>query len=109
MAADFKRREAIPFPLVVDRTKETYRMLDISRATGWNVYGPPVWLKGIQSMLRGYLNKIPKQDPFQLGGAVVARAGGEVVVVHRAKASHDFYAVSKLLKGFDKAAGSQPP
>lgn len=105
MAAHFRDTEKIPFPLLVDHTKETYRALEIPRNGGWNVYGPPVWLRGIESLLRGYRNKIPKQDPLQLGGAVVARAGGDVVLVHRASQSYDFLPVDKLLAGADKAAG----
>lgn len=109
MAAHFRDTENITFPLIVDHTKETYRALEIKRAGGWNVYGPPVWWKGIESLIHGYRNKIPKQDPMQLGGAVVARAGGEVVLVHRAEQSYDFLPVDKLLAAADKAAPEPKP
>ena len=96
MAAHFRDEQKIPFPLLVDHNKQTYRALGIKRTGAWNVYGPPVWVKGIRSIL-AYGNKIPKQDPFQLGGVVVADKGGEVLFVHRATASSDNAPVDRIL------------
>ncbi len=96
MAAHFKREFEIPFPLLVDHTKETYRALEMKRTGAWNIYGPPVWIEGIRSILN-YGNKIPKQDPFQLGGAVVVDKGGEVLFVFRSKASSDVPPVDRMI------------
>ena len=96
MAAHFKREFDIPFTLLVDHDRETYRALGLTRANPWNVYGPPVWIEGIRSILN-HGNKIPKQDPFQLGGAVVAEKGGEILFVYRSKASSDVPPVDRLI------------
>lgn len=96
MAAHFKREFDIPFTLLVDHDRETYRALGLGRANPWNVYGPPVWIEGIRSILN-HGNKIPKQDPFQLGGAVVAEKGGEILFVYRSKASSDVPPVDRLI------------
>ena len=96
MAAHFRDEQEIPFPLLVDHTKQTYRALSIKRSGPWNVYGPPVWVKGIRAIVQ-YGNKIPKQDPLQLGGVVVADKGGEVLFVHRANASSDNVPVDRIL------------
>lgn len=96
MAAHFKREFDIPFTLLVDHDRETYQALGLARANPWNVYGPPVWIEGIRSILN-HGNKIPKQDPFQLGGAVVAEKGGEILFVYRSKASSDVPPVDRLI------------
>lgn len=88
MAAHFKREFEIPFTLLVDHDRATYRALGLTRANAWNVYGPPVWIEGIQSIFR-HSNKIPKQDPFQLGGLAVVDKNAEVRFLHRARASSD--------------------
>lgn len=96
MAAHFKREFDIPFPLLVDHDRETYRALKLGRANPWNIYGPPVWIEGIRSILN-YGNKIPKQDPFQLGGAVVVEKGGEPLFVYRSKASSDVPPIDRMI------------
>ncbi|MGH2757269.1 MAG: AhpC/TSA family protein [Actinomycetota bacterium] len=96
MAAHFKKELEIPFPLLVDHTKETYRALAIGSASPWNVYGPPVWIRGIRSILE-YGNKIPKQDPFQLGGAAVVDKSGEILYLYRSRDSSDTPPVDEVL------------
>lgn len=88
MAAHFKEQFDIPFTLLVDHTKQTYRAVELPRANAWNVYGPPVWIKGVRSILR-HGNKWPKQDPLQLGGAAVVDTEGMVRYLYRSKASSD--------------------
>ena len=96
MAANFKKEFEIPFTLLVDHNKETYRALKLERANPWHVYGPPVWIEGIRSIL-AFGNKFPKQDPLQLGGVVVAEEGGNVLFVYRAKASSDIPPVDRVI------------
>ena len=97
MAAHFRDEFDIPFPLLVDHPRVTYRALGIKRASAWNIYGPPVWIEGIKSIL-SHGNKIPKQDPFQLGGIVVADTDGTILFAHRASASSDNAPVNKVLR-----------
>jgi hypothetical protein len=70
-AADFRERERIPFPLIVDHTKETYRTLGMKRGRWLDIMGPR----------RGCRGAVPKASwwkqagqspagPAQLGGAV---------------------------------------
>jgi hypothetical protein len=89
MAANFRDTQGIPFPLLVDRTKQTYRALELGRGSWMDVAGPKVWTRGAKSILSGRGQGVPKQDPWQLGGAIVAEAGGQIRYVHRAKTSSD--------------------
>ena len=91
MAADFREKQDVPFPLLVDRTKETYRALEMKRGTLWEVAGPPVWLRYAKGLLGGHSQAIekPKQDPLQLGGVVVTDRGGDVLYEFRSSTSSD--------------------
>lgn len=88
MAAHFKEQFDVPFTLLVDHTKQTYRALEFRRTDWWHVMGPPVWIKGMQAILK-HRNAMPKQDPLQLGGTVVVDTDGSVRYAYRSKTSSD--------------------
>jgi hypothetical protein len=98
MAAHFRDTQEIPFPLLVDHTKETYRALEIGRGSWMDVAGPKVWARSAKSILSGKGQGVPKQDPLQLGGAIVVEAGGRVRYLHRAKTSSDNPKPEELLE-----------
>jgi peroxiredoxin len=97
MAADFRDKQDIPFRLLVDNTKETYRVLEMKKGSLLDVVGPGVWLRGARGILSGKGAAMPKQDPYQMGGAVVVDKGGEVKFVHRGQHAPDTAPVDKLL------------
>jgi peroxiredoxin len=97
MAAFFRNEFDIPFRLFVDPGKRSYKLLKLRRS-GWSgVMSPAVWMRGAQSILKGRGIAKPKQDPLQLGGAVVVDTGGEITFVHRAGDSSDNVPIEKLL------------
>jgi peroxiredoxin len=96
-AADFREHERIPFPLIVDHTKKTYRALDMKRGGRIDIVGPSVLWRGAKSFLGGNKQSRPKQDPVQLGGAVVVDADGEVLYVHRSENSSDNVPAEELI------------
>ena len=97
MAAYFRDEFDIPFRLFVDPEKRSYKLLKMRRS-GWSgVIGPSVWLPGAASILKGRGIAKPKQDPMQLGGAVMIDTSGETVFVHRADDSTDNVPVEELL------------
>jgi hypothetical protein len=97
MAADFRDKQDIPYLLLVDRTKETYRALEMKRGSFMDVAGPQVWLRGAKGLLTGKGAAMPKQDPYQIGGAAVVDKGGEIKFLHRGERSDDTVPVDKLL------------
>src|SRR3954463_8118244 len=82
MASHFKAEERLPFTLLVDQERKTYRALGLKRGGVLDVAGPRVWRKGLKSLAAGNKNKIPKQDPMQLGGAVVVGTSGRIAFFH---------------------------
>jgi hypothetical protein len=96
MAADFKREYEVPFPVLIDHTKETYRLLGLKRATIVDAVKPKVLLRGAVSLVkRG--QGIPQQDPAQLGGAIVVDRNGDIIFIHRARDAQDNAPVDALL------------
>ncbi len=102
MAADFRDKQEIPFLVLVDHTKETYRMLELGRGSLMQIMGPQVWLRAAKGLVTGHGVAAPKQDPYQLGGAVVVGRGGSVKHVHRAKTSSDNLPVDDLLAALER-------
>ncbi len=103
MAAHFRDEVDIPFPLIVDRTKETYRALELKKGTLATILGPSVWIRGVKNLLRGRqpLDK-PKQDPFQMGATAIVRPGGEIAHLHRSEDPGDNYPVDELIAQLKK-------
>lgn len=98
MAADFRDKKGMPFPLLVDANKQTYKALGLRRGSTKDVAGPRVWARGLKAFAMGQTQGLTiKQDPLQLGGAVVFDRGGEVKLVHRAEHSADNLPVGELL------------
>ncbi len=97
MAADFRDRYEMPFPLLVDRTKETYRILELKRGNILEIAGPQVWWRGVKGFARGHPSALPKQDPYQMGGAVVVDRGGKLLKIHTSDSSKHNLPVADLL------------
>lgn len=99
MAADFRDKQDIPFPLLVDRGRETHRALELKRGNLLDVAGPKQVVRGIKSLLTGNAQgrPAPKQDVLQLGGALVVAPGGEVLYRHQATGAEDNAPVDDLL------------
>lgn len=99
MAADFRDKKSVPFPLLVDTTKQTYKALELGRASTMDLLGPRVWGRGLKAYLKGEHQGLTiKQDPTQLGGAAVLARGGETVLLHRARDAADNLPVEELLR-----------
>ena len=97
MATDFKREDEVPFPVLIDHTKETYRLVGLKRATLADAVKPKVLLRGALALIkRG--QALPQQDPAQLGGAIVVDRNGNIIFVHRARDAQDNAPVDALLE-----------
>ena len=95
-ARRFKADYRLPFPVLVDKKKESYRLLGLKRGSFSEVMGPSVWVKGVKSLMKNGQG-LPQEDPYQLGGAAVI-ADGVVKFLHRSKTSADNASVEALLE-----------
>lgn len=99
MAADFRDKQDIPFPLLVDRHRETHKALELKRGNLLEIVGPKQVVRGIKSLFTGNTQgrPAPKQDVLQLGGALVVAPGGTVLYRHQASGAEDNPPVDDLL------------
>lgn len=97
MAADFRDKQDVGFPLLVDRTKQTYRALEMKRGNLWDVTGPKNWGRFAKGIATGHGVDRPKQDPLQMGGVIVAEPGGDVRYVFRASAAAETPPIDEVL------------
>lgn len=95
-ARRFKAEYSLPFTVLVDKKRESYRMLGLKRGSFSEVMGPRVWVRGARSLLK-HGQGVPKEDPYQLGGAAVIK-DGEPVLVHRSETSSDNLSVDELIE-----------
>ncbi len=103
-AAGFRDEARIPFPLLVDDDKQSYRALDLKRGSPMQLLGPDVIARGVKSRLRGHRTARPRQDPLQLGGALVVAPGGEATFEHRNRTSADHAPIEAMLESIPTAA-----
>lgn len=97
MADHFRKEFDIPFRLLVDHRRETYRALDIKRGTWWDVLGPHMWWDFTKRMLKGQGPKGVQADPLQLGGVAVIETDGTIRKIHRASDPADNLPIDELL------------
>ena len=94
-ARRFKEEQRLPFTVLVDKKRESYRLLGLKRGSFSEVMGPRVWAKGLKSVVK-HGQGVPKEDPYQLGGVAIVKDGA-VTFVHRATTSSDNLALDELL------------
>lgn len=97
MAEDFREKQGIQFPLLVDRTKETYRALEMKKGNLWDVMGPKNWARYAKGILSGHGVDKPKQDPLQMGGVLVVDTDGAVKYEFRAGAAKENPPIDEVL------------
>lgn len=89
MAAEFRARWKLDFPVLVDSDRVTYQALELRRGRFVDVYGARVLARGAANAVRGFPQGPARQDAYQLGGVVVVQRGGDIRYVHRSKVSGD--------------------
>ena len=98
MAAYFRDQFDVPFTLLVDHDKETYKALGIKRGNWFQVSGPQNWPRFARAFLSGQGVAKPEQDVLQMGGLAIVEPGGEVSFIFRSEASSDNLPIDDLLE-----------
>lgn len=88
----------VPWPLLIDETRELYRAYGMLRAEFWDVWGPKTWTAYLKELLRGRLPVRSIADPMQRGGDVLIDPEGIVRVHHVGQGPSDRPSVAALLR-----------
>ncbi len=77
MATDFREKLGLDVPVWVDPKKVTYAHLGLKNSV-FSALGPQVWAHGLRAWRAGFRQQRTQGDPFQQGGVLVVRRGGEI-------------------------------
>jgi len=78
MATDFREELKLEVPVWVDPKRVTYQHLGFKRQFSL-LFDPRVWLHGVRAARAGFRQKATQGDPWQQGGVMVVKKGGELV------------------------------
>lgn len=87
-ARHFQARQVMESPVFTDPGLRLYRVLGMKRGVGATL-GPKSIAAGARSVLRGHLQTSVEGDPWQQGGLIVLKPGGEVAYVERNRTAGD--------------------
>ena len=76
-------------PVYVDTKREAYQALDLKRGMLRTLFSPATWRAGLRAMRAGFRQGRTQGDPWQLGGVLVVRPGGQVAYFHRSQSAGD--------------------
>jgi len=102
-AARFRSKHDLPFTLLVDSRRESYKALDIQKGSVRDLIGPSVWKGALRSFRAGNLQGKIRGNPYQLGGAAVIATGGEIVYLHRSENAADNAPIEELIDALREA------
>lgn len=85
----FVEEEGLDFPLLVDPSRDLYKLLGMGKGGTWDVWGPSNWWAYARGIGRGVMPKRPTGDVDQLGGDVLIDPSGIVRFLHPGKGPAD--------------------
>ena len=88
----------VPWPVLIDETRDLYRAYGMLRAKLWDLWGPRTLWAYTKELVRGRLPKWPQSDTSQQGGDILIDPGGIVCVHHVGAGPADRPSVATLLR-----------
>ncbi len=94
----FRARLELPFPVLADEERATYRAYGLGRGPWWRVWGLATIRRYAALLARGRRLGRPSEDVLQLGGDFVVGPDGRLVYVHRSTGPPDRPPVDALVR-----------
>jgi peroxiredoxin len=98
LARSYVEETFLPWPLLIDDKRETYRNYGFLSASFWDIWGAKTWWVYLTEILKGEKIRKPEGDIFQRGGDVLIDPNGIVRLHHTGKGPADRPNVDKILK-----------
>ncbi len=101
--SDYRASLDVPFPLLTDPTRSTYRRYGLGRGSARRVWGTKA-ARAYAGLLRkgGRKLKMPTEDTLQLGGDFVIDRQGRIAFAYRSAGPDDRPPVEDLLVAVDR-------
>ena len=100
-ARQYVAETGLTWPLLVDKTRQTYRDYGMLAASFWDVWGPKTWWVYSKGLLQGERLRPAEGDIYQRGGDVLIDPAGIVRLHHVGSGPADRPAVNTLLRRID--------
>jgi hypothetical protein len=107
MAADFRDFMKLEVPVWVDTRRESYRFLGF-RHQPLMLFNPSLWANGLRAARAGFRQGRTQGDPWQQGGVLVVRRGGQPVYGHASATAGDHPPLDTVLREARTAAATIP-
>jgi peroxiredoxin len=99
----YRGRLHLPFAVLTDETRSTYRAYGLGRGRWWRVWGPATVAAYARLVRRGGRTRPTGEDTLQLGGDFVIDRDGVVVYAYRSHGPADRPPVDDLVEAVRKA------
>ncbi len=105
MAADFREQQQLEVPVWVDPKRLTYQHLGFQHSYTM-LFNPRLWLNGLRAFKAGFRQTKVQGDPWQQGGVLVVRRGGEVEWAYASATAGDHPPIDLVLAQAKRAAAA---
>ena len=95
--AAYRRRLGLPYPVLADEARESYRAYGLRRGRWWRIFGVKTLVAYARLLRKGQRVRRVQDDIRQLGGDFVVGRDGWLAYVHRPKGPADRPPVDDLL------------
>lgn len=85
----YRGRLALPYVVLADEQRESYRAYGLGRGPWWRVWGPATWRAYLRLIRRGRRAGRPPEDTLQLGGDFVVDPEGLIAYAYRSTGPAD--------------------
>lgn len=100
----YRSRFRLPFPVLADESRATYRAYGLGRGPWWRVWGPATLRTYARLLRRGATLQRPNEDTSQLGGDFVVDGDGRIVYAYRSRGPADRPPVDELVAAVARLA-----
>jgi len=104
MAQDFQAAHGFGATTWVDQRRRTYRHLGFKRGPGSTLFSAAALRHALRAFRKGFRQGATQGDPWQQGGVLVVRAGGEPVLCHASEEAGDLAPTAEVMAAARRAA-----
>ncbi|HVR29165.1 MAG TPA: SelL-related redox protein [Thermoanaerobaculia bacterium] len=104
----YVRETDLPWPLLVDTSRDAYRAYGMRRGGLWEIWSPASWGAYLDLLRKGRRVRPPTGDVYQLGGDVLIDPAGRLALRRVEKGPADRPPVPDLLAVVRRAVTEEP-
>jgi hypothetical protein len=109
MAKDFRDQQQVNGSVWVDQKRLTYRHLGFKRSPGSTIFSLAALMHSLRALRKGFRQAGIKGDPWQQGGVLVVRKGGQPEYCYASAEAGDMAPMKDVLAAARVAAGTPSP